>query len=160
MATIRSASPLRKIEEDEELSFNTNKMTALIKSAEERARPHTVWRHQELDCECSQRLDTVVHLLSQEGHFKMERIDAKKSKVDTQGSKFKRPNVTQQKEARQKPMPALTGLIAFSKLVQARNMLDLEEELLFRGGNSQECAKPKEDAPGFRNTALDRRRNG
>jgi len=78
-------------------------------------------------------LNTVVHLLSQEGHFKTERIDAKKSKVDTQGSKFKRPNVTQQKEARQKPMPALTGLIAFSKLVQARNMLDLEEELLFRG---------------------------
>jgi len=61
--------------------------------------------------------------------------------VDTQGSKFKRPNVTQQKEARQKPMPALTGLIAFSKLVQARNMLDLEEELLFRGVHIDEIPK-------------------
>ena len=44
MAIIRSPSPLGKLKEDPELSYNANKVLALVKSAEERARPHTVWK--------------------------------------------------------------------------------------------------------------------
>lgn len=85
-----------------------------------------------MDCECDQKINTVVcSLSSKAGHFKAAPIDAKKAATDDKAAKFKQPNATQQAGAEQLLLPAATGLTPFGKHVQARNMLDLEEELLF-----------------------------
>ena len=126
---IRSASPLTRTEKD----ANANRIKGLIDSAFQRSDPHVKWRrNQGPDYEYEQRLNTISYSLSNAGHFKSERIDSKKAKVDDKGVKCKRQNVSQQTR-KQCKTAAVTGLIPCGKLVKARNMLDLEEELLFRG---------------------------
>jgi len=70
--------------------------------------------------------------LSSGGHYKSERIDSKKANVDEKGSKFKKQNLSQQLKAQCKTA-AVSGLIPYGKLVKARNMVDLEIELIHRG---------------------------
>ena len=131
MAIVRLPSPLGKIKEDPGLSYNANKVVALVKSAEQRARPHTVWKREQVDKQYDQQFNAVMYSLSQ-GHFKQERIDFKKDNVDDKGSKCKKPNAVQQAGAVQQLMPAVTGLIPFGKLVKKRNLNDLKIELLYR----------------------------
>jgi len=78
------------------------------------------------------RFNQISYSLSTQGHFRQDRIDAKKTKVDNKGNKFKKQNISQQMKKQNKTL-AVTGLIPYGKLVKARNMSDLEEELLFRG---------------------------
>jgi len=78
------------------------------------------------------------------GHFEMDRIDAKKTRVEADGSKFKKQNVAQQTK-QQQLQPAITGLIPYGKLVKARNMEDLRIEFLFRGVPEEEIPKKISD---------------
>jgi len=131
LAVIRSATPLGKSKSiDQECSFLVNKVLAILESAIHRATPHCQWRADQVDRSYEARLAQVFYSMKQ-GHFRDERIDTKKSKVNELGSKHKKPNVNQGLK-KQTLTPAVTGLIPYGKLKKARNMLDLEEELLFR----------------------------
>jgi len=103
----------------------------LIKSAFDPSTPHVKWRREQIDNEYEARFATISYALSSEGHFKTERIDAKKANVDDKGVKFKRQNVSQKTKKRYQTA-AVTGLIPHGKLVKARNMDDLRIELLSR----------------------------
>ena len=78
------------------------------------------------------RLTQVHHSLKQ-GHFKNICVETKKARVGAEGSTFKKPSAAQSKIQTQTLAAAVSGLIPCGKLAKARNMLDLEEELLFRG---------------------------
>jgi len=132
MAIIRSPSPLRKIKEDANLSCVANKMVALVKSSEERARPHAVWKREQVERQCDQKINTAMCSLSL-GHFKQKQIDFKKENINAKGSKFKRQNAAQQAGAMQHVMPVVKGLIPCSKLIKRQNLDDLKVDLLFRG---------------------------
>ena len=127
-AIVRAFTPLARTEKD----ANANRIKDLISSALKRTDSHVQWRRNQIDNECEAKFATVSHALSSTGHFKTERIDGKKANVDDKGDKYKKQNVAQQTRNQYKTA-AVTGLIPYGKLVKARNMLDLEEELLFRG---------------------------
>ena len=131
MAIIRSGTPLGKdksIEPDR--SFVINKILAIIQSAIDRSEPHIDWIKGQAGNEYWQRYNQV-HYLMKQGHFRDDRIESKRAGVDERGATFKRPNVHQQLKA-QTLTSTVTGLTPCGKLKKARNMLDLEEELLFR----------------------------
>jgi len=90
------------------------------------------WKRNQVNNSHEARVATIQHALSTAGHFKIDRIEAKKTKVESQGAKHKKQNISQQ-TVRQFKTAAVTGLIPYGKLTKARNMLDLEEELLSRG---------------------------
>jgi len=71
-------------------------------------------------------------------------MDEKRARADDQGNTCKKPNVAQRKQV-QHLTPAVTGLIPYGKLVKARNFLDLEEELLFRGVPLEEIPEKTTD---------------
>jgi len=127
-AIVRSASPLTRTEKDS----NANRIKDLIQSAIDRSTPHVKWKREQIDMEYEVRFNQISYSLSTQGHFRQDRIDAKKTKVDNKGNKFKKQNISQQMKKQNKTL-AVTGLIPYGKLVKARNMSDLEEELLFRG---------------------------
>jgi len=77
-AIVRSATPLTRTKKD----ANVNRITGLIKSAHNRTVPHTTWKPNQMNNEHEARMATTSHALSSVGHFKTERIDAKKVKVD------------------------------------------------------------------------------
>jgi len=87
---------------------------------------------------------STAYSLARMGHFEMDRIDAKKTRVEADGSKFKKQNVAQQTK-QQQLQPAITGLIPYGKLVKARNMEDLRIEFLFRGVPEEEIPKKISD---------------
>jgi len=89
------------------------------------------WLRNQVDLSYDARFNTVLYEMSQ-GHFKQDRVDKKKERIDECGTKYKKPNKTQVSEQRQLEMPAVTGLIPYASLTKARNMKDLEEELVFR----------------------------
>jgi len=131
LAIIRSATPLGKSKLlQPELSFVVNKILGIIQSAIDRAEPHNQWKANQDDRWYDARMAQVFYSMKQ-GHFRDDRIDTKRAKVDDLGSKFKRPNIHQQPK-QQTLTAAVTGLIPYGKLTKGRNMLDLEEELLFR----------------------------
>jgi len=131
LAVVRSATPLGKAKSvDEDMSFLVNKTLAIIDSTIDRSTPHLQWKKDQVDNSCDARIAQVCYSMKQ-GHFRDERIETKKAKVDELGSKFKKPNIHQQRK-QQTLTAAVTGLIPYDKLTNARNMLDLEEELLFR----------------------------
>jgi len=133
LAVVRSATPLGKGKSvNPDLSFNANKILAILQSACAHAEPHVQWSRTQVDYACDSRLAAVHHSMKQ-GHFKNDRVDTKKARVDREGSKCKKPNAAQSKQTQQTLAAAVTGLIPYGKLSKARNMLDLEEELLFRG---------------------------
>jgi len=136
LAIIRSATPLGKNKHIEELSFLVNKILAIQQSAVDRSKPHEDWIEAQVDHSYDARFNQV-HYSMKQGHFRDERVEAKKTKVDDQGSKFKKQNI-HQKAKNQTLTAAVTGLIPHGKLTKTRNMLDLEEELLFRGINIDE----------------------
>lgn len=132
LAVIRSATPLGRTKSiDEKLSFLVNKTLAILQSAVDRSAPHEDWIDTQVDHSCDTRFDQVHYSLTK-GHFHDARVNTKRARVDNEGSKFKRQNVNQ-KQKKQTLAAAVTGLIPYGKLAKARNMLDLEEELLFRG---------------------------
>ena len=131
MAMTRLASPLGKSKLDDDTSYNSSKIMALVNSSFDRAAPHEHWNKHQIDNAHSARLAQVQCSLKQ-GHFKHERIEAKKDNVESGGDKCKRPNVAQQVRE-QHQTAAVSGLVQFGKLVKARNMDDLKTELLHRG---------------------------
>jgi len=124
MSVMRSATPLGKTQTD----ANANKIRAIIASTAERINPHIVECNQE---EHKQRFDRVKALMTNE-HFKQERTTQKIVHFESTASKHKKQNKNQAMREQQKT-PAVSGLTPCGKLTKARNMLDLEEELLFRG---------------------------
>ena len=126
-AIIRSVTPLSKAEKN----ANVEKIKAVINSALDRAGEHVRLMRNQVNNEHNSWFATTAYSLARTGHFEMERIDAKIARVDDQGVKFKKQNVAQQTK-QQQLQPAITGLIPCGKLTKVRNMLDLEEELLFR----------------------------
>jgi len=131
IAIVRSHTPLGKSKQDEDTSIVSSKVQALIESARSRASQHTLWQVNQEDMEHDQRINQIQHSLKQ-GHFKKERVDAKKSKVEEIGFKCKPLNAAQQAKPQTKT-PEVSGLIPYGKLVQARNFDDLKRELEFRG---------------------------
>lgn len=128
LAIIRSPTPLstQGIKE-----ANKNKVLAIIQSARDRTDPHEQWMEEQEGRQHNQRFNVLLYTLSQQGHFKNERIDSKKLKVDEQGSKYKRQNRNQM--AKQQHMTsAVTGLIPYSKVTKKRNMEDVVKEILHR----------------------------
>ena len=131
LAIIRSATPLgRHKSVDKQLSYNANKILGILLSASNRSDPHIEWERNQVENSYHDRL-AQVHYSMKQGHFRDARVDTKKSKIDESGIKFKRPNVAQQPK-KQTLTSQVTGLIPYGKLTKTRNMLDLEEELLFR----------------------------
>ena len=131
LAILRSATPLGRSKSTEpELSFAVNKILGIMQSAIDRSDPHVQWKANQTDREYDARL-AQVHYSMKQGHFKNDRVGSKKSDIDDRGATFKRPNANQ-KPKQQTLTAAVTGLIPYGKLTKARNMLDLEEELLFR----------------------------
>jgi len=62
MAIDRSATPLGRAKEDEDMSFNTNKMLATVASSKAKAEPHVKWiKEQGDDSSYDQRFNTVGH---------------------------------------------------------------------------------------------------
>jgi len=129
LAIIRSPTPLttKKIQD-----ANKNKVLSIIQSAKDRTEPHQQWiDSQAEDNKYDQRFNTLVHALSKQGHFKNERIDTKKLKVDEQGTKFKKQN-KKQKEKQQHVTSAVSGLLPYTKVTKKRNMDDIVTEILHR----------------------------
>jgi len=139
LAIIRSASPLGKSKIDEDTSYNSSKTMSLIRSALSRSQPHEHWSRNQIDNACDARFNTTLYSMTQ-GHYKEDRVDAKKSKVDQQGPVFKKQNVTQTTHVPQHQTPAVTGLILYGKLYAKVNghMDDLKTELLHRGKTPQD----------------------
>lgn len=128
-AIVRASTPLTRSKE----MANVNRITGILTNAYQRSDPHDRWRREQGPAyEYEARLATMSCALSSDGHFKTERVDAKKANVDDKGPKHKKPNMAQQTK-KQYRTSAVTGLIPYGKLVKARNMQDLEVELLFRG---------------------------
>jgi len=128
LAIIRSVSPLTVKGIDK---ANMNKIKALTDSAFERVEPHEEWKDTQEDGSHDKRFNALMTKLSNEGHFQVERKEAKKTNIDDNGDVFKRQNVAQQPKPQQL-QPAITGLLPHSKLVKKRNLDDLKTELLFR----------------------------
>ena len=59
-------------------------------------------------------------------------MEDKKERVDEQGIKYKKQNVSQRVKPQTKTA-AVSGLIPYGKLVKKRNMDDLKSELMCRG---------------------------
>ena len=121
LAVVRSVTPLGKTKCD----ANANKIKAIIVSAQRRAEPHEEWMEQD---EHDDRFERVSQALKG-NHFRTQRIGDKKAHVDGSGTKYKPPNVAQQRDQQQELLPAVTGLIPYGKLVQKRNMEDLKKNL-------------------------------
>jgi len=94
--------------------------------------------------ECNSWFATTACALARMGHFEMDRIEAKKARVDSRGSTFKKPNVAQQTKPQQL-QPAVAGLVPHSRLKKARNLDDLKVELPFRGMKDEEIPKSTSD---------------
>jgi len=73
---------------------------------------------------------TQSDIVSQ-GHFRDERTDAKKTKVDEQGNKYKRQNAAQQMKPHTR-MPGVAGLIPYSKVGRKAFVGDLYVEICHR----------------------------
>ena len=131
MAIIRSHTPLGHFKLDNETSYNSSKIQSLIETSKARSSQHNLWQVNQEDQQYDARYNQIRHSLAA-GHFKIERVAAKKSVVDDTGSNYKKPNVAQQIKPQTKTYQ-VTGLVPYGKLVQARNMDDLRIELLFRG---------------------------
>jgi len=127
-AIIRSATPLSKAEKN----ANMEKIKAIINSALDRAREHVQLFHNQVNREYDSWFAATAYSLARMGHFEMDRIDDKKTRIDNQGPTFKPQNVAQQTKPQQL-QPAITGLIPYSRLKKARNFEDLTVELLLRG---------------------------
>jgi len=127
MAVIRSATPRDKADKN----VNMEKIKTMMNSAIERAQPHMYWIRNQVDRSYDARFNTVVYQMKN-GHFKQDRIDKKKDNVVEKGAVYKKQNAIQVRDEQQLQMPAVTGFVPYGKLTKARNMTDLEEELLFR----------------------------
>jgi len=136
LAIIRSATPLTKADKD----ANAEKIKGIVSSALDRAAEHTRLIRTQVNNEHNSWFAACAYSLSSQGHFEQDRIDAKKTKVDTMGSKFKKPNQAQ-KTKQQHLMPAVTGLVPCGKLVKSRHMEDLKTELLYRGVKTEDVPK-------------------
>jgi len=104
---------------------------AIIESAESRSAQHSQWKRDNGGA-YNGRLEALAYSLSSKGHFRVDRLDTKKTAVDVQGVRFKKPNTAQQVKPQQNTS-AVTGRIAYGKLTKKRNMQDMEVELLHRG---------------------------
>jgi len=84
-----------------------------------------------------------LYSLSPQGHYKEDRVEAKKAKVDDDGSTFKKQNATQKTHVPQHETPAVTGLIPYSKLTLKGDghMDGLQAELCFRGVTQADIPK-------------------
>ena len=127
LAVIRSSASLGKEREDS----NKKKMLAIIQSARDRTEPHNAQRETQVDRKCDQRFNTLLHAITKQGHFKNKRIDVKKLKVDDQGSKCKKQNMSQQTK-QQHMTSAVTGLMLCTKATIKRNVEDAFTEIRFR----------------------------
>lgn len=136
LAIVRSVTPLGKADKN----ANAEKIKAIINSARARAFEHMEMLRNQVNREHDSWFAVCAYALSKRGHFEQDRIDSKKTRVESQGSVFKRQNVAQQTK-QQHLMPAVTGMVPCGKLVQSRNMVDLEEELLFRGAPIEDMPK-------------------
>jgi len=136
MAIIRSHTPLGRFKLDNDTSYNSTKIQTLIESSKTRSSQHNLWQLNQEDRECNARHNQIRHSLAK-GHFKIDRVEAKRSVVDDIGSNYKKPNVAQQIKPQTKTYQ-VTGLVPCGKLVQARNMDDLRIELLHRGVEPQD----------------------
>jgi len=130
MAIIRSHTPLGRVKLDDS-SYNASKILSLIESSKSRSSQHNLWQVNQEDHQYDARYNQIRHSLAG-GHFKVERVQAKKDVVNTTGFKYKKPNIAQQIRPQTKTYQ-VKGLVPYGKLVQARNMDDLRIELLFRG---------------------------
>jgi len=141
MAIIRSLSPLGK-SKDEDASYTGTKIKALTMSAWERASPHIRWRQTQVDNAYDARFNTILCSLSPQGHFKDERVEAKKTRVDELGSKYKAQNAAQAIKPQHRT-PTVTGLMPYSKLTLAgENHMDgLAQELCHRGVDLEDIPK-------------------
>jgi len=142
LAIIRSATPLGKSKIGD-ASYNSSKILSLIRSAHERSDPHEHWQRNQIDDAYDARFNTILYSLSPQGHYKENRVDAKKTRVDEDGDKFKKQNATQLKHVPQHQTPAVTGLIPYGKLVQkaAGHMDGLRIELCHRGIGAADVPK-------------------
>ena len=111
------------------------KRQGIIGSAINRANPHITWKRNDADG-YKDRFDRVKSALK-ETHFSQDRTQSKRSKVDDQGSKFKKQSANQEMKLQSKTA-AVTGLIPYGKLVKAKHMEDLKVELIFRGVPEEE----------------------
>jgi len=138
LSIIRSASRLGMVKVDDTLSHNVNKIVTLLKSSVGRFKPHNNWIKNQDGNEHCQRLNQIHHSLTN-GHFREDhRIDDKKTTIDTEGIVCKKQNKSEQPK-QQTITAAVRGfLVPFGKVVQKRNMDDLEIELLFRGMDEEE----------------------
>ena len=131
MAIVRSHTPFGRVKLDDTTSYNSSKIQALIESAKDRSSQHNLWQLNQEDHQHDARYNQMRYSLAG-GHSKHERAEQKRAVVDDTGSTFKKPNVHQQLKPQTKTYE-VAGLIPHGMLVKARNMQDLEEELLFRG---------------------------
>ena len=127
LAIVRSCTPLTMSGK----MANQQKILSIVKSASDRTRPHKEWIRAQHERKCDQRFNTLLCSLSQQGHFRNERVDNKMLSVDVQGSQFKKQNKNQQ--AKQQHMTsAVTGMIPCTKVTKKRNMEDIFMEIQFR----------------------------
>jgi len=89
MAVVRAWTPLGRSTKEEDMSYNASKITAIIESATTRSSQHILWQTNQEDREYDVRVAQVSHALSTAGHFRNERIEAKKSKVDEKGTQYR-----------------------------------------------------------------------
>jgi len=113
---------------------------SLIKDASVRSKPHCKWRRNQVNDEYDNRFKIVEASLSK-GHFVQDRLEQKREKVEVVGSVFKKQNVAQSRAKPQHLTPAVTGLIPYSSLVNARNLNDYKIELMHRGVPEDEVPK-------------------
>ena len=114
LAIIRSVTPLGKAEKN----ANAEKIKAIINSARARASEHMEMTRSQVNKEHDSWFAACSYALSKRGHFEQDRIDAKKTRVESQGVVFKCQNVAQQTK-QQHLIPAITGMIPYGKLVQS-----------------------------------------
>lgn len=136
IAIVWSKTPLTK----SKVLSNVERILSLIKDASVRSKPHREWRRNQVNDEHDNRFKIVEASLSK-GHFVQDRLEQKREKVEVVGSVFKKQNVAQSRAKPQHLTPAVTGLIPYSSLVNARNLNDYKIELMHRGVPEDEVQK-------------------
>jgi len=127
IAIIRSATPLGFKGQKQ---ANKRKIMSILDSAKSRSNQHVELDRDQVDNEYDARFNQVVYALSR-GHYKHERIDAKLTRVDNEGAKYRKQNKAQLAK-QQTLMPAVTGLIPYNKVTQKRNKEDMRMEIRHR----------------------------
>jgi len=126
VAIIRAGTPLGF---EGTKAANRKKIVSIIESARARATQH-MELHRDQGDEHLARFNQVVCSLSK-GHYKLERVEDKKTNVDTIGATCRKQNAAQRVK-HQHLIPAVTGLTPHTRATQKRNKADMWMEIRHR----------------------------